>query len=262
RCPVCNLSRFFARLGGVAASNDKGDGLVLYDRMGNRWTLSQFAFTSTTTPPYHQPIAVSKTGDPTGAYWAFDFITPGNDFPDYGKIGAWPDAYYFTDRQFTLGAAYNGFGCFAFDRAKMLVGDSTATFIYFTAAPRLSNASSGMTPSAFNGLPPPPAGAPNVFSVFTDDAFGDTADALRLFDFHADFAVPANSTFLERPESPLAVASFDSRNPSGRADIEEPAPAGPAAYLHSICDRLVLRLQYFNRGGTETPTRFHTVNVR
>jgi len=55
------------------------------------------------TPPYHQPIAVSKTGDPTGAYWAYDFITPGNDFPDYGKIGAWPDAYYFTDRQFTLG---------------------------------------------------------------------------------------------------------------------------------------------------------------
>ena len=112
---------------------------------------------------------------------------------------------------------FNGFGCFAFDRAKMLVGDSTASFIYFNVGsapgPFLSHASSGMIPSDFNGLTPPPAGAPNVFSVFTDDAFGDTADALRLFDFHADFAVPANSTFLERPESPLAVASFDSRNP-------------------------------------------------
>ena len=118
-----------------------------------------------------------------------------------------------------------------------------------------------MIPSDFNGLTPPPAGAPNVFSVFTDDAFGDTADALRLFDFHADFAVPANSTFLERPESPLAVASFDSRNPtSGRADIEEPAPAGAADYLDSIGDRLMLRLQYFNRGGTETLTSCQTVN--
>ena len=87
------------------------------------------------TPPYHQPIAVSKTGDPTGEYWAYDFITPGNDFPDYGKIGAWSDGYYFTDRQFTNGVTYNGFGCFAFDRAKMLVGDSTATFIYFNAGP-------------------------------------------------------------------------------------------------------------------------------
>jgi len=269
RGPAFKLSTLFAPLGGVAASMDDGDGLVLYDRMANRWVLSQFAFTSTSTPPFHQPIAVSKTGDPTGAYWAFDFITPGNDFPDYGKIGAWPDGYYFTDRQFTGGVTYNGFGCFAFDRAKMLVGDSTASFIYFNAGPLLSFASSGMIPADFNGLTPPPAGAPNVFSVFTDDAFaGDTADALRLFDFHADFAVPGNSTFLERPESPLAVASFDSRNPdttsgatTNRADIEEPAPAVAADYLDTIGDRLMLRLQYFNRGGTETLTSCQTVNA-
>src|SRR2546430_11124472 len=203
RGPAFKLSTLFAPLGGVAASNDNGDGLVIYDRMANRWILSQFAFTSTTTPPYHPPIAVSKPRDPTRAYWAYDFITPGNEFPDYGKIGAWPDGYYFTDRQFTLGVTFNGFGVFAFDRAKMLVGDSSATFIYYNAGLLLSNASSGMIPSDLNGLTPPPAGAPNVFSVFTDDAFvGDLSDALRLFDFHADFAVPANSTFLERPESP------------------------------------------------------------
>jgi hypothetical protein len=269
RGPAFKLSTLFAPLGGVAASNDNGDGLVLYDRMANRWVLSQFAFASQTAPPFHQPIAVSKTGDPTGAYWAYDFITPGNDFPDYGKIGAWPDGYYFTDRQFTAPLlTYNGFGCFAFDRAKMLVGDSTATYIYFNAGPLLSNASSGMIPSDFNGLTPPPAGAPNLFSVFTDDAFlGDTADALRLFDFHADFAVPANSTFVERPESPLAVAAFDSRNPdtssgsfSSRSDIEQPPPAAAADYLDSIGDRLMLRLQYFNKGGTELLTSCQTVN--
>jgi hypothetical protein len=269
RGPAFKLSTLFAPLGGVAASNDNGDGLVLYDRMANRWILSQFAFASQTAPPYHQPIAVSKTGDPTGAYWAYDFITPGNDFPDYGKIGAWPDGYYFTDRQFTAPLlTYNGFGCFAFDRAKMLVGDSTAAYIYFNAGLLLSNASSGMIPSDFNGLTPPPAGAPNVFSVFTDDAFvGDLSDALRLFDFHADFAVPANSTFLERPESPLAVASFDSRNPdttsgsfSNRSDIEEPPPAAAADYLDTIGDRLMLRLQYFNQAGTELLTSCHTVN--
>ena len=124
-----------------------------------------------------------------------------------------------------------------------------------------------MIPSDFNGLTPPPAGAPNLFSVFTDDAFGDPSDALRLFDFHADFAVPGNSTFTERPESPLAVASFDSRNPdttsgsfSSRADIEEPPPAAAADYLDTIGDRLMLRLQYFNRGGTELLTSCQTVN--
>lgn len=262
RGPAFKLSTLFAPLGGVAASTDNGDPIVLYDRIANRWLLSQFAFASQTTPPFHQPIAISKTGDPTGAYWVYDFIVPGNDFPDYPKFGVWPDGYYYTDRQFTApGLSYNGFGCYAFDRAKMLVGDSSATFIYFNAGPNLSQSSSGMIPSDFSGLTPPPANAPNVFSVFIDDAEGDPSDALRLFNFHADFANPVNSTFLERPESPLAVASFDSRSPSGRANIEQPSPATTADYLDSIGDRLMFRLQYFNRGGTETLTSCHTVNA-
>ncbi len=264
RGPAFKLSTLFAPLGGVPASTDNGDGLVLYDRIADRWVLSQFAFTSTSTPPFHQPIAVSKTGDPTGEYWAYDFITPGDDFPDYGKIGAWSDGYYFTDRQFTGGVTYNGFGVFAFDRAKMLIGDSTASYVYFNAGPNLSESSSGMIPTDYNGLTPPPAGAPNVFSVFLDDSF-DSEDALRLFDFHADFAVPANSTFIERPESPLPVAAFDSRSPGtftgSRAEIEEPAPATSVDYLNAIGDRLMLRLQYFNRGGTETLTTVQTVNA-
>ena len=169
RGPAFKLSTLFAGLGGVVATNDNGDGLALYDRMANRWVLSQFAFTSTTTPPYHQAIAVSKTSDPTGEYWAYDFITPDSEFPDYGKIGAWPDGYYFTDRQFTNGGAYNGFGVFAFERAKMLVGDSTATFIYFNAGPTLSDSSSGMIPTDYNGLTPPPAGAPSSLASGCQD---------------------------------------------------------------------------------------------
>ena len=261
RGPSFLMSSLLQPLGGVCAGNDNGDPIVVYDRIANRWVLTQFAFTDTATPPYHQCVAVSKTGDPTGAYWAYDFITPGNEFPDYGKFTAWSDAYYFSDRQFTNGAAYNGFGVFAMDRTKMLVGDPTATYIYFNAGPGLSNSSSGIVPTQFNGLTPPPAGSPNVFAVYNDDSAGDASDSLRLFNFHADFAVPANSTFLERPESPLPVAAFDSRNPSGRADIEEPAPATTADYLDSIGDRLMLRLQYYNRGGVETLTTCHTVNA-
>ncbi|MGI8819796.1 MAG: carboxypeptidase-like regulatory domain-containing protein, partial [Chthoniobacterales bacterium] len=261
RGPSFLLSTLLQPLGGVCAGNDNGDPIAVYDRIANRWVLTQFAFTSTSTPPFHQCVAVSKTSDPTGAYWAYDFITPGNEFPDYGKLGAWSDGYYFSDRQFTNGTAYNGFGVFAFDRAKMLVGDPTASYIYFNAGPGLSNSSSGIIPSDYNGLTPPPAGAPNVFSVFIDDSGGDAQDALRLFNFHADFTTPANSTFLERPESPLPVAAFDSRNPSGRADIEEPSPATAADYVDSIGDRLMLRLQYFNRAGTETLTTCHTVNA-
>src|SRR5262249_9074477 len=115
---------------------------------------------------------------------------------------------------------------------------------------------------------PPPAGAPNVFAVYTDDAFtGDAADTVRLYNFHADFATPANSSFLERSESPVAVASFDSRNPSegaaalSRRDIEQPPPAvSTADWLDSSGDRFRLRLKYINRGGTESLLLCHTVN--
>lgn len=265
RGPAFKLSGLFASLGGITPTQDKGDTIVLYDRMANRWMISQFAFTAANAPPYHQAIAVSKTSDPTGAYWVYDFVMPGVEFNDYFKFGAWPDAYYMTDRQFTNGGPFNSFGCFAFDRAKMLVGDPSAGFIYFnlgTPMPLLSNASSGMLPTDFTGLTPPPAGAPNVFAVYTDDAFtGDPADTVRLFNFHTDFATPASSTFTERPESPVAVAAFDSRNPSGRADIEEPAPAVAGDSLDSLGDRLMLRLQYLNRAGTESLLMTHTVNA-
>ena len=265
RGPFFKLSSLFASLGGVCSTNDQGDTIVLYDRMANRWLISQFAFASQTSPPYHQCIAVSKNADPTGGYWTYDFITPGAEFPDYPKFGAWPDGYYYSDRQFTNGGPFNSFGVIAFDRTKMLVGDPTASFIYFNLGsplPRLSNSSSAMMPTDFNGLTPPPAGAPNVFAVYTDDQFtGDANDAVRLFNFHADFASPASSTFVERAESPLLVANFDSRNPNGRADIEEPPPAGAADRLDSIGDRLMLRLQYINRGGTESLLLCHTVNA-
>ena len=42
---------FFSAFDPPVSTNDNGDGLALYDRMANRWVLSQFAFTSTTTPP-------------------------------------------------------------------------------------------------------------------------------------------------------------------------------------------------------------------
>src|SRR4051812_17071622 len=265
RGPAFKLSSLFAALGGTVANTDNGDPIVLYDRMANRWFITEFSFISNTAPPFHQAIAVSKTGDPTGAYWVYDFIVggpSGNEFPDYSKFGSWPDAYYNTVRNFTAPTqTYNGFGCFAFDRAKMLVGDPTATYIYFAVSPAISNSSSGMIPTDFSGLTPPPAGAPNVFAVYNDDSSGDLSDSLRLFNFHADFATPANSTFAERAGSPLLVAAFDSRNPSGRADIEEPAPATAADYIDSIGDRLMLRLLYINRGGTELWTTCHTVNA-
>ena len=265
RGPAFKQSSLFASGGGSAfgASHDSGDPIVLYDRIADRWLISQLGVTALNSPPYHELIAISKTGDPTGAYFLYDFVLPGNEYPDYPKFGVWPDGYYMTTNQFRNGTSFDGAGAFAFDRKKMLAGDPTATGIYFNLD-LASHAEGifGMLSSDHDGLLSPAAGTPNIFVYFTDDNFGDPHDGLRLFDFHADYVTPANSTFTERPEStyanPLPVAAFDARNPAGRGDIEEPSPG---ENLDSVGQRLMYRLQYFNRSGVESLVMNWTVNV-
>ena len=268
------LSRLFKSIGGVCATTDDGDIIAQYDKLANRWILSQFGFTSTATPPYHQCVAISKTSDPIGAYYAYDFQLPGQEFPDYPKLGTWPNGYFMTTNQFFLGGDFDGAGAFAFDRAKMLVGDPTAGGIYFNlcfqaghCSPQYPEGVFGMLPSDFDGLTPPPAGAvANVFSYPTSVTFGDPADGLRVFDFVPDYANPGLSTFTERPEStyasPIPVAPWDLRDPGGRGDIFQPAPAtGAANRLDSVASRIMHRLQYQNLGGTESLISNITVNV-
>ncbi len=189
-------------------------------------------------------------------------MMPNNKFNDYPKFGVWPNGYYMTDNQFNqAGTAFLGAGAFAFDRAKMLAGDPTASYIYFDLE-SLDPSIGGVLPSDADGLIPPGVGASNVFSYFIADEFGDPSDGLRLFNFNADFAVPANSTFTERAESPVAVAAFDPRSPAGNDDIEQPPPANNAtAALDSISDRLMNRLQYRNFGTHQSLVVNHTVNV-
>ncbi|HKB68576.1 MAG TPA: carboxypeptidase regulatory-like domain-containing protein, partial [Pyrinomonadaceae bacterium] len=92
--------------------------------------------------------------------------------------------------------------------------------------------------------------------------FGEPGDQLRIFAFHVDFTVPANSTFTERNGSPLAVAAFDPIPvPNSRNVVPQPPPATAASFLDAISDRLMYRLSYRNFGTTETLIANHTVNA-
>src|SRR5207247_1895877 len=72
---------------GPCATQNLGDPVVLYDPLADRWLLSQLA------SPSHVCIAVSRTPDPvTGGYHLYEFNA--GSFPDYFKLGVWPDAYY------------------------------------------------------------------------------------------------------------------------------------------------------------------------
>ena len=121
---VMSLGSLFAALPGPCANTNDGDPVILYDQLADRWLISQFCWSTTaSTDPDHEIIAISKTGDATGQYYLYDFVMPNLKFPDYPKIGVWPDGYYMTDNQFNqAGTAFQGAGVFAFDRGKMLAG--------------------------------------------------------------------------------------------------------------------------------------------
>jgi uncharacterized repeat protein (TIGR01451 family) len=248
------MSSLFAGSAGPCATRDDGDPIVLYDHLADRWLISQLAAAA---PISHECIAISQTGDPSGSYFVYDFPMPNAKFNDYPKFGVWPDGYYMTDNQF-LAEVFAGAGVFAFDRAKMLAGDPAASFIYFDLA-ALDPSIGGMLPSDLDG-PPPPAGTPNPFAYFTAGEFGDPqGDALRIFDFHADFANPAASTFTERNESPIATAAFDP-NLCGFSRSCIPQPGTPVG-LDAISDRLMFRLQYRNFGSHQSLVVNHTVDA-
>jgi len=260
--PLTSLGTLFGTIPGPCAGNEDGDPIVLYDQFADRWLLSEFCV-SVANPNNHQLIAISQTSDPAGAYYLYDFMMPNNKFNDYPKFGVWSDAYYMTDNQFNqAGTQFLGAGVFAFDRNKMLAGDPNPGFIYFDLANGCPENCElgGMLPADIDGFTPPPAGAPAPIVMFDADEFGASADHLRIFDFHADFATPANSTITERTGSPLAVAAFDPRPlPSGsRNNIPQPAPG---VAVDAISDRLMFRLAYRNFGTHESLVANHSVNA-
>ena len=248
--------RISTLLAGVAnAADDDGDPIVIYDSLADRWVISQFNLRVTTNST-HQHIAVSKTGDPTGAYYAYDFLMTANRPADYPHMGVWTDGYYMATNDFSLPVFSNPFqggGLYAFDRAKMLVGDPTATVIRFNT----NNQHGGMLPTNFQGFTPPPVGTPNLFFEFDAAIFGAPFDLIRAFAFHADFAVPANSTLTQGPD--IATVAFDARQPASRSVMQQPAPGEG---LDAIADRLMHAVNYRTlSGGVQSYVLNFTVNV-
>ncbi len=246
--------------GGPADSCNDGDPVVLYDRIANRWFISQFALCANGgNGPYYQYIAVSVTSDPTGAWYRYAFEWPGNKMPDYPKFGVWPDGYYMTCNQFTASGSWAGAGVAVFDRTKMLAGDPSASFQYFDLATVNMNYG-GMLPGTFSGTTLPPAGEPDYYVEMDDDAWGYPNDQLSIWAFHVDWADPNNTTFGSsgNPETVLVTDPFDTSFCGGNNCITQP---DTSVRLDTLSDRLMYRLQYRNFGDYQTLVVNHTVNV-
>jgi hypothetical protein len=242
--------------GPVCQNYNDGDPVVVYDQLADRWLVSQFALPNFPSGPFYQCIAVSKTGDPTGAYNRYQFTYSTNKMNDYPKFGVWPDGYYASFNQFNAGSfSWAGAGAVAYQRAKMLQG-KTAKAIYFDLFSVDPNAG-GQLPSDLNGTNLPPAGAPNYFVEYQADEFGGgLIDELRVWKFHADFATPANSTFtgpVSLPTTPF--------NPNLCGFGQCVPQQGSGVLLDTLSDRLMYRLNYRRIGSREEVVVSQTVKT-
>ena len=226
--------------GGCATNND-GDPIVQYDKLANRWILTQF---SVSTTPYLQCVAVSTTSDATGTYNRYAFSYGNTQFNDYPKMGVWPDGYYISYNIFNNAQTFAGAKVCAFDRTAMLAGMPAAQQCF-----QLSTSYGGLLPADLDGTTAPPAGSPNFFMNYG-------ANSLNLWKFHVDFANTLNTT-LTGPTN-IAVAAFNAACSGGGACIPQPSTSNK---LDSLADRLMYRLAYRNRAGSESLVVNQSVTV-
>jgi len=246
--PADNRTLWNGFIGPWTGTND-GDPIILYDEGADRWIATQFAI-HTQDGTFWELVAVSETGDPTGAYYRYAFEFPA--FNDYPKMGVWPDGYYLSFNMF--GDDYRRAAVCALERDAMLAGDTNARMILFDM-PEDSEPWS-LLPADFDGNPPD-EGTPNYFIYAMDDAFG-SGDYLSIWEFKSDWTDPENSTFEEIIR--LEAEPFKSHFCNASLGACLPQPEG-GPNLEALSDRLMFRLQYRNFIDYEVMVTNHTVNV-
>ena len=233
------IHSLFTALGGMCATADGGDPIVLFDQAAGRWFISQLEYNSSFTTNL-LCTAVSTSDDATGTYVLYEWNF-GSILPDYPKIGIWPDAYLFSANQFWHGSFFTGAYACAFDRTSMIDGVDAGGVCFTASSPSLM-------PASLDGSTPPSAGEPGFYL-----RLGSTT--VTLYRFHVDFVTISNSTFTSVN---LPVASVHQACGGGTC-VPQP---GTSQQLDSLGDRLMYRLSYRNFGGYESLLVNHSVQVR
>jgi hypothetical protein len=217
-------------------TDPSGDPIVLYDRFEDRWLLSQFT-TSGLNPdgsyngkPFYNCVAISQTGDPTGAYYRYAFSTsaPGSVtfFPDYPKYGVWGNSYLLTSRDFGPTVEY-GISVYALEKQKMLRGDPNARAVHFfldSAVVPLEQIGDGLLPADIDGenvddeVP-----APIVGTMDDGAGYGATFDALNVYELSVRWRRQPTASL--KLSAQLPVVPFDSIFPCGVVSGSQPPSA-------------------------------------
>jgi len=249
-----HINLLWSGLPGECKNNNNGDPVVLYDRLADRWIISQFAVAG----PYDECVAVSTSPDPTGTFYVYDFRLSDTVFHDYPKLGVWPDAYYMTTNEFPPNAELSqGVGAFALERDKMLLGQP-ARLVFFDLG--LININfAGALPSDVDG-PPPPLGSPNYFVEVDDEVFIPPFDAMRIWKFHVDWTNPSNSTLGNAGQPDFVITVPDFTPPECLLSQGVCIQQLESPYqLDALGDRIMFRLAYRNFGDHEAFVVNHSV---
>ena len=264
-------------------ADSSGDPVVVYDQFADRWILTQFTMRGKKDPalPFYNCVAVSQSGDPTGAYFRYAFITSVPDFktflmPDYPKYGVWKRSYVLTSRDSAPTGEY-GVSVYALERSKMITGIPNARAVHFfldstSVAPNLIG--DGLLPADIDGKVQPTDTAAIPIMGIQDDGgpFGATFDGLNIWELRIQWQTIPQASLVFRTS--LRVSPFDSifpcgvvrgsQRPDARDCLPQPGITDGSRFLDilSYRQRLMFRLAYRKFGTYESMVTNQSVEAR
>ncbi|MGA2903456.1 MAG: hypothetical protein ABSD98_06480 [Candidatus Korobacteraceae bacterium] len=239
--------------GTLCANNNDGDIIVKYDRAAQRWILAQNVFSS----PYAVCIAISQTSTFSDNMWyAYQFPVVASGFPDYPKWGVWAsggasDGYFQNWNNFGPGGSgFRGPVMCGYDRAKLLVGDSTAEQICF----QLDQTEDSLLPADLDS-PVPPPGSEDEFFI---GSVGDVDNAhLSVYSMHITNWATGSATMTGLGNSQLVTVAPYTPSCDGGYGGDCVPQKGVTDEVDSLGDRLMYRFSYWadrpSANATATP---------
>jgi hypothetical protein len=222
-----NILTLFAPLGGDCAKTF-GDPVVLYDRPADRWVISFIGSPDGSNAA--ECVAVSKTNDPTGAYYLYGYYY-GANLNDYPKLSTWAtasnSAYLATYNIFQYRSNFIGADLCGFDRTKMLAGDpSAAQLCQMSPSDEF-----GYLPSDIDGPTTPTDGTPGLFLTWQNNNPGQLYLRKLTLNFAAGTATLSSPTTISVANTSLACGNGGQCVPQ----------AGTTQTLDTLGDRLMYR---------------------
>ncbi len=239
---------------------DDGDVVVLYDKFADRWFLSEFQISNI---PNQLCVAVSKTNDPTGAYYVWEYAM-GPTYPDYPKYSIWTDGYYLTFQGINLKSFSPNVPqqVGVLERNEMLKGNPNAGLILanlptppdfmggrnslFSAPKTLDCDASAL----------PPYGSPNYLMFFENIASGGYSNSIVMYKLATDTTL--HTLTVSRADS-FQVPTFNAYFSDGnQSDISQP---GYDTGVDALDGTFNFRVPYVRFTGYNSVVLSNTVNL-